>query len=98
MAGWPARPSAWHALWLGFVFAMVFGHAPIMMPALVGWRPRPTRWALAPLALMGASLAWRLAAGVMSGDAEVPPAAALGHVLALGAFGAVMAVAVRRGG
>ena len=34
---------AWHTLWLGFVMAMVFGHAPIMLPALAGWRPEPTR-------------------------------------------------------
>lgn len=26
-----------HALFLGFVFAMIFGHAPIIFPAVLGW-------------------------------------------------------------
>ena len=95
--GLAGRPEAWHALWLGFVMAMVFGHAPIMLPALAGWRPVFTRWALAPLGLLGASLALRLGTTLV----EAPPSwlavAGAGHVLALLGFGAVMAAAVRRG-
>jgi hypothetical protein len=92
--GLMGQAVAWHVVWLGFVFAMVFGHAPIMLPALAGLRPRPTRAALAALALMGASLAWRVAAAVW-GDGAVPRGAALGHALAVGLFAAVMLHAVR---
>jgi hypothetical protein len=87
---------AWHGVWLGFVMAMVFGHAPIMMPALAGWRPEPTRWALLPLGVLGASLALRFVAtslGLTTGLAV----AGTGHALAFVLFGAVMARAVRRG-
>lgn len=81
---------AWHLLWLGFVFAMVFGHAPIMLPALAGLRPRPSRWALAPLALMGASLLLRSAA-VLGGRPSWLALAGLGHGLALLWFALTMA-------
>ncbi len=87
---------AWHALWLGFVMAMVFGHAPIMLPALAGWRPEPTRWALLPLAVLGASLALRVGASV-TGWAAGLSAAGAGHALAFVLFGTVMLRAVRRG-
>jgi len=93
LAGWPV---AWHGLWLGFVFAMVFGHAPIMLPALAGLRPRPTRWALLPLALMGASLLLR-AAGQQAGWAAALPWAGGGHALAIAVFAGVMVGAVRAG-
>jgi hypothetical protein len=51
-----------HAVLVGFVFAMVFGHAPIILPAVAGV-PVPFRAVLyAPLALLHAALALRLAA------------------------------------
>lgn len=87
---------AWHALWLGFVMAMVFGHAPIMLPALAGWRPEPTRWALLPLGVLGVSLGLRVGASV-TGWADVLALAGAGHALAFVLFGAVMVRAVRRG-
>ena len=87
---------AWHALWLGFVMAMVFGHAPILLPALAGWRPEPTRWALLPLAVLGASLALRVLASVMEWTVGLAVAGS-GHALAFVLFGAVMVRAVRRG-
>lgn len=87
---------AWHLLWLGFVMAMVFGHAPIMLPALAGWRPEPTRWALLPLGVLGASLALRAVASIAGWPAGLALAAA-GHAAAFVMFGAVMVRAVRRG-
>ncbi|WP_143968997.1 hypothetical protein [Tepidimonas fonticaldi] len=94
--GLMGQTVAWHALWLGFVMAMVFGHAPIMLPALAGWRPEPTRWALLPLAVLGVSLALRVGASV-TGWADGLAAAGAGHALAFVLFGAVMVRAVRRG-
>ena len=87
---------AWHALWLGFIMAMVFGHAPIMLPALAGWRPEPTRWALLPLAVLGASLVLRVGATAVGWPSGLALAGG-GHALAFVLFGAVMVRAVRRG-
>jgi len=50
-----------HAVFLGFVVAMIFGHAPIVFPAILG-RPLPYRRAFyAHLALLHLSVAIRLA-------------------------------------
>lgn len=87
---------AWHVLWLGFVMAMVFGHAPILLPALAGWRPAPTRWALLPLGVLAASLVLRLVA-TLSGWPAGLAATGAGHALAFVLFGGVMVRAVRRG-
>lgn len=94
--GLMGQTVAWHAVWLGFVMAMVFGHAPIMLPALAGWRPEPTRWALLPLAVLGTSLALRVLSTVTGWAAGLSTAGA-GHAVALVLFGAVMVRAVRRG-
>lgn len=94
--GLAGQPVAWHGLWLGFVMAMVFGHAPIMLPALAGWRPEPTRWALLPLGVLGVGLALRVVASVTGWPAGLAVAGA-GHALAFVLFGAVMVRAVRRG-
>lgn len=52
-----------HGLFLGFVFSMVFGHAPIILPALVR-RPLAFHPVLyLPLALLHLSMALRLIAG-----------------------------------
>jgi hypothetical protein len=81
--------AALHLLLLGFVFAMVFGHAPIILPALTGLRPRYTPWARVPLALMGASLAVRLAAE-LGGEAGWRAVAGAGHAVAIVWFALTM--------
>jgi hypothetical protein len=49
-----------HAVFLGFVMSMVFGHAPIVFPAITG-RPMPFRPTFyAPLVLLHASVGLRL--------------------------------------
>ncbi len=86
---------AWHWLWLGFVMAMVFGHAPIMLPALLRLQPRHSPWALAPLGLMALSLVLRsLGQQGMAPDGLLPAAGWL-HGLALLSFAALMARLVR---
>jgi hypothetical protein len=63
--GSPANDASLHALALGFVFSMVFGHAPLIFPAVlrvaVPYRP----YFYAPLALLHLSLAVRLAGDAM---------------------------------
>ncbi len=86
---------AWHLLWLGFVFAMVFGHAPIMLPALAGLRPRHSRWALAPLGLLAASLLLRSAASLAGWPTGLAWAGAV-HGLALLSFAAIMVGLLRK--
>lgn len=72
-----------HAILLGFVFSMVFGHAPIILPAIVGRPIGFHPFAYLPLALLHFSVALRIladlagnqmmrqAAGVWTGVAVV---------------------------
>lgn len=94
---WPGGVTtlARHAVLLGFVFAMVFGHAPIILPALARVRPLYSAWARVPLWILSASLLMRggaLAAG--SGDALA--AAGAGHAVAIVWFAATMLIGVLR--
>lgn len=61
----PAYDSALHALFVGFVFSMVFGHAPIILPAVLGLRLPYHPMFYAPLALLHLSLALRLAGDLL---------------------------------
>ena len=60
VGGGPLYDAVLHTFFLGFVFAMIFGHAPIIFPALLGvsMRFRPTFYI--PLALLHLTLALRL--------------------------------------
>jgi hypothetical protein len=62
--------AAIHAVFLGFVFSMVFAHAPVIIPALTGLTLPFTRWFFSPLLLLHLSLLLRLgsaAAGWVEG-------------------------------
>jgi hypothetical protein len=50
-----------HAVFVGFVFAMIFGHAPIIVPALLGVQILFAQSFYAPLVLLHLSLATRVA-------------------------------------
>lgn len=65
--GTASYDAALHALLLGFVFSMVFGHAPIIFPAVLRVAVPYHPLFYAPLALLHASLLIRLA-----GDAAGP--------------------------
>ncbi len=57
-----------HAVFLGFVMSMIFAHAPVIVPSVLG-RPLPFRPALyVPLGLLQASLVLRLAGGDWAGS------------------------------
>lgn len=60
-AGHPWRDPALHAIGLGFVFAMVFGHALIIFPAVTGLRIPYRPIIYLPLALLHVTLALRVA-------------------------------------
>jgi hypothetical protein len=93
--GGAQRDAALHALALGFVFAMVFGHAPIIVPAVLR-TPLPYRPLFyVPLALLHASLLGRVA-GDLAGAAALVRAAAIANALVLALFVVTMATAVLR--
>ena len=94
--GSAAYDAAVHAIALGFVFSMVFGHAPIIFPAVlrVAVPYHPSFYA--PLALLHASLALRLAGDATGRSAWVGIGGLL-NALALAAFVASTASAVVRG-
>jgi hypothetical protein len=59
-----------HAIFLGFVFSMVFAHAPVIVPAVLGVALPYRRVLYAPLALLHAGLIVRLT-GDATGDVGV---------------------------
>jgi hypothetical protein len=71
-SGNTASPGAYdaelHAVFLGFVMSMIFAHAPVIVPAVLG-RPLPFRGYLyVPLVLLHVSLVLRLAGGDWTGS------------------------------
>jgi len=67
LAGATAYDAALHAIFVGFVFSMVFGHAPVILPAVLRVR-LPYHPALyAPLVLLHASLALRVFVSPLAG-------------------------------
>jgi len=67
--GYPAGPvydTMLHSIFLGFVFAMIFGHAPIIFPAVLGFEIDYKPGFYAPLVLLHLSLILRTG-GEMSG-------------------------------
>jgi hypothetical protein len=93
--GGAERDAALHALALGFVFAMVFGHAPIIVPAVLR-TPLPYRpFFYVPLALLHGSLVARVA-GDLAGTAALARSAAVANALVLALFVVTMATSVLR--
>lgn len=91
-----AYDAVLHAILIGFVFSMVFGHAPIIFPAVVRVR-MPYHWTFyLPLLLLHASLLTRFA-----GDGlELPGLRSVGGLLnaaALGLFILSTIISVIRG-
>ena len=94
--GQPAYDAALHALFLGFVFSMVFGHAPIIVPALFRVRLPYHPVFYAPLALLHATLALRVAADLLFLP-EWRAMAGAGNAAAIAVFIVTMLSAVLRG-
>ena len=96
LPGTPAYDAALHAVLLGFVFSMVFGHAPIIFPAVLRVKVPYHPVFYAPLLLLHLSLLVRLA-GDASGDFAWTRAGGALNALALLAFIANTIAAVLRG-
>ncbi|WP_290672100.1 hypothetical protein [Aquabacterium sp.] len=61
--GLATRDAALHALGLGFIVSMVMGHAPVILPAVARIKLHFDARFYLPLALLHASVLWRLLAG-----------------------------------
>lgn len=94
--GHPWRDSALHALGIGFVFAMVFGHAPIIFPAVARVRIPYHPAFYIPLLLLHLSLLIRVA-GSLGGSFSLLKHGALLNSLALLSFIISMLISVARG-
>lgn len=51
-----------HAITIGFILSMIFGHAPIILPAVTGLRVEYSTWAYTPLVILHVSVLVRLVA------------------------------------
>lgn len=63
----PAHDAELHAIFLGFVFSMIFGHAPVIFPGVLGLAIPFRRAFYVHLALLHAGLALRIG-GDLGGD------------------------------
>jgi hypothetical protein len=94
MAASTGYDAALHAVFVGFVFSMVFGHAPVILPAVLRVAVPYSAALYAPLALLHASLAARVAGGLLAEDAELQRMGALGNAAAIALFIVVAATLV----
>jgi hypothetical protein len=94
--GHPWRDAAIHALALGFVFAMVFGHAPIIFPAVARVKIPYHPVFYLPLLALHASLLGRVG-GDLAGDFATQRGSAAANAGALLLFIATVVASVVRG-
>jgi len=87
--GLPLRDVALHALGLGFIFSMIMGHAPVILPAIARVKLQFGAFFYVPLAALHLSLALRLGWGLA--DAQQRVAGAIGNGLSIALFAATVA-------
>jgi hypothetical protein len=90
-----AYDAAVHMVAIGFVFSMIFAHAPTIVPVIVGSRPAYTALLYGPLGLLHVSLALRVAGDLLESFAARNLSGAL-TVLAVLAYGVALASALLR--
>ncbi|HEY0882102.1 MAG TPA: hypothetical protein VGD87_11255, partial [Archangium sp.] len=84
----PAGPrfdAVLHAVFVGFVFSMIFGHAPLILPAVLGVRPVWTPRFYLHLALLHGALGLRVAGDLLDVVA-LRTLGSWGNALAIGVF------------
>ncbi|WP_407343988.1 hypothetical protein [Pengzhenrongella phosphoraccumulans] len=87
--------AALHTVFLGFVMSMIFGHAPVIVPAVLRVRLPFHRWFYAHVALLHASLLVRVVLGDAAGIGLWSRIGGVGTELAILAFLAASVTAVR---
>ena len=98
-SGW--RDATLHAIFLGFVFSMIFGHAPIILPAVARIKLPYHPVFYLPLLLLHGSLLLRVGAGLPGasrpdGLLALRQLSAMGNGLALALFVLVLLASVLR--
>jgi hypothetical protein len=91
----PLYDAALHAFFVGFVFSMVFGHAPVILPAVLRVSLRYTPWFYLPVAVLNLSLALRVI-GDLAGLHGLRAAGSAGNAVAIALFIATAATAALR--
>lgn len=91
----PLYDALLHALFVGFVFVMIFGHAPIIIPAVLGAPMAFLRLAYLPLVALHLSLVLRVI-GDLAGLGELRRWGGLLNGVAIGLFVAVTLAAIWR--
>lgn len=91
----PLYDAALHAVFLGFVFAMVFGHAPIIFPAVLRVAVPYTPMYYGHLALLNVTLLLRVAGDVFGVEA-LRSWGGMGNAVSLALFVGVTATTVIR--
>lgn len=84
-AGGPIYDAILHALFVGFVFAMIFGHAPVILPAVLKVQLPYHPVFIALLGLLHLSLAVRVA-GDLAGSADLRAAGGIANALVIVLF------------
>ncbi len=95
------RDAALHSVFLGFVFSMIFGHAPIIFPAVARIKLPYHPVFYLPLLLLHGSLLLRLGAGLLGthrpdGLLALRQAASAGNGVALALFALIVVTSVLR--
>ena len=93
---WPWQDAILHSLGLGFVVAMVFGHAPIILPAVAGIRIAYHPVLYLPLVMLHLSLAARVFSSG-AGLEQVHRLAGVANALSLVVFAIVLVSRASRG-
>ncbi len=87
--------AALHALFLGFVMSMVFGHAPVILPAVLRIRLPYHPVLYAPVALLHASVAVRVGGDLAAAGRMRTAGGLLAEVALLMFAGCAAAMALR---
>jgi hypothetical protein len=87
--GLPLRDVALHALGLGFIFSMIMGHGPVILPAIARVKLQFGPFFYVPLVALHLSLALRLGAGLL--DAQQRAAGAISNGVSIALFAATVA-------
>lgn len=97
LAHGPVYDAVWHTVLVGFVMVMIFAHAPIIFPAVLGIRIGFTRWFYVHLAFLHLTLAVRIA-GDMFQEPTWRTWGGLGNAAAVMLFLAMTVTSIRRAG
>ncbi len=87
--GLPLRDVALHALGLGFIFSMIMGHGPVILPAIARVKLQFGPFFYVPLLALHLSLALRLAWGAVEPQQRVT--GAISNAAAIALFAATVA-------